>query len=592
MSLDQSLLLAILAGALAGFIWGRIRFDLVAVLALLAAVAVGVVPGRDAFVGFGHPAVITVAAILILSRALQGSGLIESAARQLGRLAGKPSRQVLAIAAITALCSAFMNNVGALALMLPVALKVAADAGRAPSQMLMPISFASLLGGLITLIGTPPNIIIASVREERLGVPFALFDFAPVGLAVASVGVLFIGLVGWRLLPQDRDGSEEIEAHFDIGDYIVELRIPEGSPMVGRRVTELEAIAQDDVSVVALERRGDRQLAPSAYLRFQSGDILILEADTRALEKVVQAADLEVIGSAELTASNLRSDRVGLVEAVIAPGSRLEGRTTQTLSLHTRFGINLLGISRQGHSIVERLGHVPLKVGDVLLLQGERVAMHDALGALGCLPLAGRDIKLETRAGKPVVLWVFATAVLLTTFGLAHPAVAFVGAIAALAVIGRIRLREIYESIEWPVIVLLAALIPVGQALETTGGSEVIAAPILTLGQTAPDWLLLGVLMLITMLLSDVMNNAATAVLMAPIGLTIAAGLGASPDPFLMAVAVGGSSTYLTPIGHQSNLLVMGPGGYRFDDYWRLGLPLDILVLLVAVPMILWVWPL
>ncbi|MEM7223888.1 MAG: SLC13 family permease [Pseudomonadota bacterium] len=591
MTLDQSLILVILAGALAGFIWGRIRFDLVAVLALLAAVAVGVVPGGQAFAGFGHPAVVTVAAILILSHALRGSGLIESAARQLGRMAGQPSRQVLAIAALTALCSAFMNNVGALALMLPVALKVAADAKRAPSQMLMPISFASLLGGLITLIGTPPNIIIASVREEHLGQPFALFDFAPVGLAVAIVGVLFIGLVGWRLLPQDRDGSEEIEAQFDIGDYIVELKIPEGSPMVGHRVTELEELAQDDLSVVALERRGDRMLAPSAYLRFQSGDIVMVEADTKALEQVVQAAELEIIGGADMTASNLRSKRVGLVEAVIAPGSRLEGRTTQTMSLHTRFAVNLLGISRQGQPIVERLGHVPLKTGDVLLLQGERVALPDALTALGCLPLAGRDIKLDGRAGKPVVLGVFAAAVLLATFGLAHPAVAFVGAVAVLALSGQIRLREIYESIEWPVIVLLAALIPVGQALEATGGSAVIAAPILALGAAAPAWLLLGVLMIVTMLLSDVMNNAATAVLMAPIGLTIAAGLGANPDPFLMAVAVGSSSTYLTPIGHQSNLLVMGPGGYRFADYWRLGLPLDILVLLVAVPMILWVWP-
>ena len=277
---------------------------------------------------------------------------------------------------------------------------------------------------------------------------------------------------------------------------------------------------------------------------------------------------------------------------MITPGSRLEGRATQTLSLHTRFGINLLGISRQGQPIVERLGRVPLKVGDVLLLQGEQVAIPDALGALGCLPLAARDISLGGRTGKPVVLGVFAAAVLLATFGLAHPAVAFVGAVAALALLGQIRLREIYESIEWPVIVLLAALIPIGQALETTGGSAVMAAPILALGGTAPSWLLLGVLMVVTMLLSDVMNNAATAVLMAPIGLTIAAGLGANPDPFLMAVAVGSSSTYLTPIGHQSNLLVMGPGGYRFADYWRLGLPLDILVLLVSVPMILWVWPL
>ena len=593
MTLDQIFLFAILAGALAGFIWGRVRFDLVAILALLTAVALGVVPAREAFTGFGHPAVVTVAAILILSGALRTSGLIDSAARQLSRLARHPSRQVLAIAGVTAICSAFMNNVGALALMLPVALKIAAESQRAPSQMLMPISFASLLGGLITLIGTPPNIIIASVRHESTGAAFTLFDFAPVGLAVAAVGVLFIGLVGWRLLPAQRDSLEQIEEHFHIGDYIVELRIPDDSPMVGRRVAELEELAQDDVAVVALERRGDRMLAPSAYLRLQADDILILEADTRALEQVVTSAGLDSRrGSADVTANNLRSERVGLVEAVVAPGSRLDGRTTQTLSLHTRFGVNLLGISRQGQPILERLGKVPLKVGDVLLLQGERV--RDSRRARGArLPAPGRARHLARPAQRQALgssgssrwpcCW--------SAFGLADPAAAFVGAVAVLAVIGQIRLREIYESIEWPVIVLLGALIPVGQALATTGGSEVIAGPILAIGESAPAWLVLAVLMVVTMLLSDVMNNAATAVLMAPIGLTVAAGLGASPDPFLMAVAVGASSTYLTPIGHQSNLLVMGPGGYRVDDYWRLGLPLDILVIIVAVPMILLVWP-
>jgi di/tricarboxylate transporter len=588
---DQIFIFAILGGALAAFASGRLRFDVVAVVALLAAVTGGVVPAGEAFSGFGHPAVITVAAVLILSRALQNAGIVELAARLLKPLAETQTRQVLALTAMAAVCSAFMNNVGALALLLPVALRTAGAAGRPASQLLMPLSFGSLLGGLTTLIGTPPNIIIANFRAAETGRAFAMFDFTPVGITLALTGIAFIGLFGWRLLPLRHEQRDETVPHFNIEGYITEVRLPESSPYVGRRLVDLEALGQGDVAVVALERREHRMLAPSAYLSLQAGDILILEAGTAGLKRVVEEAALDRLGSADLTAASLGSEQVGLTEAVITQGSRLEGRTARGLRLHTRFGVNLLGVSRQGQQILERVGRVPLKAGDVLLLQGERAALPDTLASLGCLPLAERDIELAPPGAGPLAPAVFGIAVLLTAVGIAAPQIAFVAAVAVLVLAGKITLRQLYDWIDWPIVVLLGALIPLGAALEATGGSAVIARPILTLGGQAPLWVVLALLMAVTMLLSDIMNNAATAVLMAPIGITVAQGLGLAVDPFLMAVAVGASSTYLTPIGHQSNLLVMGPGGYHFGDYWRMGLPLDLILIAVAVPMILLVWP-
>ena len=594
MNFEQSLLFAILGLALVFFAWGRVRYDVIAVIALLAAVVTGIVPAESAFSGFGHPAVITVAAILILSRTVRDSGLVEPIGRALRPLAGRPHLHVLAITGFAAFCSAFMNNVGALALMLPIALQSAHTAGRPPSQMLMPLSFGTLLGGLTTLIGTPPNIIIASARMAESGQAFAMFDFAPVGLGVALVGILFVSLLGWRLLPTREAGEAVADARnlFQIEDYITEVRLQPDSPFVGRRLVDLEALGEGDAAVVALVRRKDRMLAPSGYLLLQAEDVLILEAAPEALQKVIEEGQLDSLGAASMTVESLRSERVMLAEAVITPGSRLEGRTALSMRLHTQFGVNLLGLARGGAPVTERLGRVRLAAGDVLLLQGERATMPGTLASLGCLPLAGRDITLgrrQVRWGGPVI---FALAILAVVAGVMAPHIAFAAAAAALVLTRTINPRDLYESIEWPVVVLLGALIPVGMALETTGATGVVTQPILALQHHVPVWVLLALIMVATMLLSDVMNNAATAVIMAPLGIAVAKGLGASVDPFLMAVAIGASSTYLTPIGHQSNLLVMGPGGYRFGDYWRMGLPLDILIVAVAVPLILLVWPL
>ncbi|WP_282606716.1 SLC13 family permease [Pelagibius sp. Alg239-R121] len=590
MSMEQYFLFAIIGAGLGMFAWGRLRYDVVAILLLLASVATGVVATDHAFSGFGHPAVVTVAAILILSRALRKSRIVEVISRFLEPATSNTSLHVLAMSGTAAACSAFMNNVGALALMLPVAIRSAKETRRPVSRFLMPLSFGSLLGGLATLIGTPPNIIIANVRAETTGQTFAMFDFAPVGLGVAIVGIIFIALIGWRLLPH-RGEVADSQARFMLEDYITELRVRTGSRFVGRRLVDLELLGQGDMVVVALIRREDRMLAPSGFLRLQAEDILVVEADTATLERIAEKAELEVEGSAEVETENLRSERVGLMEAVIVPGSRLEARTAQGMRLHTRYGVNLLGVARQGRTVGERLGQVRFRAGDVLLLQGDRASMQDALTNLGCLPLAQREIGLGRPKSSPVSPLIFGSAIALVVSGTVPAQIAFVAAAVALVILQQVSLRELYESIDWSVIVLLGAMIPIGTALETTGGTMVIAGPILTLADSIPLWGVLVLLMVVTMLISDVMNNAATAVLMAPIGIAIGQGLGVSIDPFLMAVAVGASSTYLTPIGHQSNLLVMGPGGYKFGDYWRMGLPLDILIVSAAVPLILLVWP-
>ena len=593
MTLEQATIFAILAAALGLFVWGRLRYDAVAVMALLAAVLTGLVSAEEAFTGFGHPAVVTVAAVLILSHALRKSAVTELAVRLLQPFSGNPTLHIMVLTGLAAVCSAFMNNVGALALLLPVAIMSANASGRPVSRLLMPLSFASLLGGLITLIGTPPNIIIASFREQATGASFAMFDFAPVGLGVAAAGLVFIALVGWRLLPKERAAEASAAVDFHIEDYLTQVRLPDDSAFVGRRLIELENLAEGDLASLALVRRGDRMLAPSGYLRLQAGDVIEVEADAATLKRVVEDAALELVGASAHGAEAFSSDRVELIEAVVTPRSRMEGLTARHRRLHTAFGLNLLGVARQGQALTGRLGAVRFQAGDVLLLQGESVGIPAALTTLGCLPLAQRELPPQrptvASMRAPVV---FGVAILFAVLGILPLQISFVSAVVALVLLREINLQELYEGVDWAIIVLLGAMIPVGAALESTGGTMLIAEPIIRLSETVPVWGLLALLMVLTMLLSDVINNAATAVLMAPIGITIAEGLGVSIDPFLMAVAVGSSSTFLTPIGHQSNLLVMGPGGYRFGDYWRLGLPLDFLIVAVAVPLILLAWPL
>ena len=592
MSSSQALLFALLAGTMGLFIWGRYRYDIVAFGALVIATLLEIVPAPEAFLGFGHPAVITVATVLVISRALQNSGVVDMLAAKLEVATRDPLIHIGALTGLAAVLSAFMNNVGALALLMPVALQTAATAGRSPALLLMPLSFGSILGGMMTLMGTPPNIIIASYRQELTGQSFGIFDFSPVGVILALGGVVFITFVGWRLIPKGRRGNKAGEDLFEITDYITELRVLEDSPVIGRGLRDLETLADDEVLGVGVLRGDNHIIAGARYARLRVGDIVIVASDPSALAKLVKTAKLELVGKEAFKTEDLTSEEAGVVEAVISPASPLVKRTFAGLRLGQRFNMNLIAIARQGKPFKKRLDKVRLQQGDVLLLQGERESLTETIVDLGCLPLAERGLRIRTRPSPLIPLGIFATALIAAVTGLLPVFVAFRAAIVLLVLMQVVSVREVYTSIDWPVIVLLGAMIPLGRALETTGGTDLIASGIVTVAGGLGPLFIMALLLVVTMTLSDVMNNAATAVVMAPIAATLATQLGVNLDPFLMAVAVGASCAFLTPIGHQNNVLVMGPGGYKFGDYWRMGLPLEILIVAGSVPLIAHVFPL
>jgi di/tricarboxylate transporter len=591
---EQWTIFGVIAATLAMFVWNRWRYDLVALLALLVVALAGLIPPREVFAGLGHPAVVTVAAVLVISRGLLNAGLVDILARQLTRAGDQPWIQVATLTGIVALSSAFMNNVGALALFMPVAIWMSRRNGSSPSLLLMPLAFGSLLGGTLTMIGTPPNIIIAMYRRESGGTPFRMFDFLPVGAAVTVVGLLFIALIGWRLTPQrkDHEASEEL---FEISAYLAELRVPKECEFAGRTLHDLIVAVKDDadIAVVGLVRDEQRQHLPSTYEVLREEDILLVEADSESLKTLLDVTGLVLAAKAGRDDDKKMGEtgELDLTEAIVTHESILLGKTTTALGVRERHGVNVLAVARQGHRLKGRLGQIRFAAGDILLIQAKEESVQSALSELGCLPLAERGLRI----GKPrrVVLagGIFAVALTLIALGLVSAATALVGAALAMVLTGLVARDELYKSIDMPVIILLAAMLPIGHALETTGGSDLIAAGLLDIASSVPPAAMLALLMFGVMLLSNVINNAAAAVLAAPIAIKLAHGMDASADPFLMAVAIGASCAFLTPIGHQSNTLVMVPGGYKFSDYWRLGLPLTVLVVSVGVPMILWCWP-
>lgn len=612
---EQLIVFGVLAATLVLFVWNRWRYDLVALGALLACALTGVVPADEVFSGIGHPAVISVAAVLVLSRGLLNAGVVDSVARRLMQVGDRPWAQVAALTGIVALSSGFMNNVGALALFMPVAIWMSRQSGRSPSYLLMPLAFGSLLGGTLTLIGTPPNLIIAGYRAEAGEAPFGMFAFLPVGAAVTVAGVLFIALLGWRLVPrrQEQEGNGDL---FEISAYLTEVRVPESCKYAGRTLHALIGAVKEeaDVQVIALVRGDERQRMPSTYEVLREGDILLVEADSDSLKALLDVTGVELAANVDEHDDEAREERdateqaveqekarkshksrhgeLTLAEAIISPGSILVGTTASGLDLRERHGVNVLAVARQGQRLRQRLGKIRFAAGDILLLQTREDALQSTLNNLGCLPLASRGLSITTPRNVLLASAVFAITLATIAFGLLPAATALVTGALVMILVGLIPVGRIYESIDMPVIVLVAAMLPVGQALETSGGSQLIADALLSVGQSLPAAATLALLMVAVMLISNVVNNAAAAVLAAPVAISLARGMDVSVDPFLMAVAIGASCAFLTPIGHQSNTLVMAPGGYRFGDYWRLGLPLSILVVLCAVPTILWIWPL
>jgi len=588
--MDQIIVFVTLGLAMVLFAWGKVRHDVVAVICLLILVFSGVLPAEKAFSGFSHPAVISVAMILIVSKGLQNSGLIDSIGRRVLKLGNNITLQIAVLCGIVCVASAFMNNVGALAIIMPVAIHVANKSGYSPSYLLMPIAFASLLGGMTTLIGTPPNIIASSFRQEILGAPYQMFDFAPAGVGVALAGLFFIVFAGWRLLPQRVSGKSPSE-RFRINDYITEVVIPEDSKLNGVLLEQIKNITQTDIQVLSMVRDKRFVYAPGAGVVLLSGDILSIEANAENLKTFLETSKTSLVGKNVHPSEAIGSENISSVEAVVMDNAPLVNQTAAGLRLRTRFGVNLLAISRRDMQIRDRLDRVELLPGDVLLLQGDAVKIHDRLSDMGCLPLADRELTLGHSPKVVPALLILGGAVALVISGLAQVQVAFTLAALAMVLTKTLPLREIYTSIEWPVIVLLGALLPVGGALETTGGADLIAGQLLNASKQLPSWLILGIVLVVTMTISDVVNNAATVVIMAPVAIGVAQRLQVSPDPFIMAVTIGASCAFLTPIGHQSNTLVMGPGGYKFSDYWRMGLPLEIIITIVGVPLILFFWP-
>jgi len=586
---DQIILFAVLLFVFVFLIWGRWRYDLVAFVALLAALLTGVVPTEQAFSGFGHPATVIIALVLIISRGLSNSGVIELLARFFVDASRKLASHISIMSALAAVLSAFMNNVAALALLMPLDMQAASKAKRSPAVTLMPLSFASILGGMITLIGTPPNIVIAEFRNDALGASFSMFDFAPVGLACAAVGVAYVALIGWRLLPAERRKADPQKELFDLADYIAELKVPDGSPVIGKRVRELdEMAAKSDVEIVGLIRTGRRMPGLARIVEIKAGDILVVEAPPESITEALGSMGLEYIGTGE---GVLKDEELQLSEVVVPETSPLVDRSAASFRLLYRYRVALVGVSRGGERFRDHVRNLVIQPGDVLLMLGAEEPLTDVTGRLALLPLADRGQRVIQRDKVWLSVGIFSAAILAASLGLVYLPIALGCVVALMALLNIVPLREIYNSIEWPVIVLLGCMIPIGSALQSTGGTALIAEGIVSLSAGFSPVVVLALLIIVTMTLSDVMNNTATAVIAAPIAVDIAARLSVNPDPFLMGVAVAASCAFLTPIGHKNNTLIMGPGGYRFGDYWRMGLPLEILIVAVSIPMIMWVWP-
>jgi di/tricarboxylate transporter len=590
MTHQQMLAFGIIIGMMAMFAWGRWRYDLVALVTLLVSVAVGIVPPAKAFSGFSDDIVIIVASALLVSAAVARSGVIERLVRSLGSHLRTIHQQIIALVGGVTLLSGFVKNIGALAMLMPIAFQLARRTGTSPSALLMPMSFGALLGGIVTLVGTAPNIIVSRVREQILGQPYGMFDFTPVGAGIAIVGVLFL-TIGWRLLPGDRKGAASMDSAFKLEGYITEVAVPEGSPAAGLTVKALEEQGENEIEVIALLRGGERRYEPAGNVVIKPEDILILQGEPSALERLVALEKLKLTRNEKAQPVDAPSEEMGVMEAVITPDSELIGSSAGQLRLFDRHGVNLLAVSRTGRRIAHRLRSVKLKAGDVIVLQGNLTIMPETLGELHCLPLAERDLRMGRR-GSLLPILVLAAAMTLVAFNLVPVTIAFFGAAVLLLVAKSLSLRDAYDVIEWPILVMLGALIPVSDALRTTGGTELIAGWLSAAGGQLPALGALALIMVVAMAVTPFLNNAATVLVMAPIAATFAKNLGNNPDPFLMAVAIGAACDFLTPIGHQCNTLVMGPGGYRFGDYWRLGLPLSLIVLLVGVPLTAFVWPL
>ncbi|MBP7705577.1 MAG: SLC13 family permease [Caulobacter sp.] len=591
MTLQQGLAFGLVGLTIVAFVWGRFRYDLIALTALVGGLAIGVVPAEAAFDGFKNDVVVIIACALVVSAAFARSGIVELALRRVLPLLKTERSQVPVLTLAVTLLSMATKNVGALAIMLPVAQQVARKTGSSPSRLLMPMAFGAMIGGTVTLVGTAPNIIVSEVREEVLGKPFGMYDYSAVGLGLTLLALGFLAF-GYRMLPKARGGAIDLDAALAGKTYLTETTIPETWPLKRMRLGELVEKGEGDITVMALLRNGRRKPSPHPNTVVGPGDVLLIEGQQQALDTFVIRAKLDLTRSDRPIAMEEPTEEVRAIEAVVGPESPLVGKSAASADLHGAHGVNLLGVSRSGYRMTQHLRSVRFKAGDLVLIQGGERNIPAALEALGLLPLAEREVRLggPRRLFAPAV--VLALAMTLVAFQIVPVAIAFFGAAVVIVLIGGLRMREAYQALDGPLLVLIAALIPVSDAIQKTGGAALIADWLSGAFSGLPGIVAIAAVMAGAMAVTPFLNNAATVLIMAPIGAGLAKQLGFNPDAFLMAVAVGAACDFLTPIGHQCNTLVMAPGGYRFGDYPRLGAPLSLLVLLAGPPLIAVFWPL
>ena len=614
MTTDQILLFSLFGMILFMLLWGRFRHDLVAAGGLLIAVVLGLVPQDDAFSGFANHAVVVVALVLVASRAFENSGalgLLASAVMKDGR---SVPMHIAITSGLAAGLSAVINNVAALAILMPLDIQTARKAGRPPSKTLMALAFATILGGMVTLIGTPTNIIAAAIRKEKLGEAFGMFSFTPVGLTVAVVGLLFVALVGWRLVPERGDAAGNMLAP---ASFQAELQLSEGSELKGKAVAALEEAARSsDILLIGVWRETNGQLLRGSWVVLAEDDVLVVEGASDAIGAFIKATGLHHIDEPERDEkaeteqpqadeatpdisekdANRRKELTDaapeILEAVVRADSRLAGRSARGVGLRNRFQVVLLGISRAGKVSGTDVRSQIIQPGDTLLLTGRAARSATMLDSLGLIGISRTNVAPVDNRKILLTVGLFLAALIAATTGVVNFTIAIAIAVALYAALGLVPAREFYAKIEWPVVVMLACLLPIGEAFDRVGGTALVAQEISSLTQNYAPVVALVAMMVVTMTLSDVLNNVATMIITGPIAIDLAQKLNVNPDTFLMGVAISASCAFLTPVGHKNNTLIMGPGGFKFSDYWRMGLPLEIIVLLVAVPMLMIVFPL
>ena len=628
MNTDQIAISTIIFFTFILFTKSKLRYDIVSMIALFTLYSLDKLLGNEnsnlvvepnkIFNGFGHPAVITVALVLIISHAMKNSGIVDILSRQIRPLTRKKEIHIASLSGMIAFLSGFINNVGALALLLPVTLKTAWENKRSPSLLLMPVAFCSILGGMITMIGTPPNIIIAIIRQEQQKsiiekaktdpslntyidkyfsaedfVPstFGLFDFTPVGGIIALIGVLFVALIGWRLIPKSIQKSPKTQSLFSMDEYVTEIYVPKDSKLIGLTIQKANIVTGDKITIFRKIIHNKAENISQNEIINETDSFLVM-ADSSELKSLMDEYKFELGKELKKRLEVIKTESARLTEVVITQDSPLVGRSREYLRRRSSNQIILLAVARQNKPIHKRLGNVKFMVGDVLLIQTEESYISDLISGLNLLPLAKRDISISNKNKAITASMTFLFAIVLSIFNILPTTIAFILAILIYVFTGLLPIRELYKSIDWPIIVLLGAMIPLSEALENTNTTKLIADQVVVLTNGLPSWFILALIMVITMCLSDIINNAATALIMGPISVGIALSIGVSIDPFLMSVAIGASCAFLTPIGHQCNALILGPGGYRFGDYWRLGLPLEILIVCIGTPLIMYFWPL